>query len=444
VNPLAETWVAKDEYGNKLWQERGTSFGADLSSKSYRQYVLDHAALQMEAGVDELYYDHARGGTADIRTLFAEIRDMAKKQGKKVLAFGNSKGNILADEASGLVKSESTEEAGVWDGKWVHNMPAARFYYAVAEGGKRYESKYEGADPGVPNPGAHDVKEGMKCGWKKPIAEASAFQSEFAIAEAGAKLLDGWVRQDNPLAVQSWKDICAYYGFRAENRELFSDISTVSKTGVVAPPVIPTFESVLRRESLYRALAEMSVMYDVLLLHRITPQLLARYKSIIITDIPWMDAAQVAALETYKKAGGKIYAIGGAKKFRDMADVVSPAEIFGQLKDAAARKTVADNIRRLEGEPLVALEGARYVAANLVKKNHQNRYVLHLVNYDKPVKNLKVKLNLEGVAEAVNAKGLRLLSPDAVPKELKVTKASGKAVEFVVPALDVYDVITID
>ena len=29
-----------------------------------------------------------------------------------------------------------------------------------------YRSKYEGADPGVPNPGAHSVIEGMKTGWK--------------------------------------------------------------------------------------------------------------------------------------------------------------------------------------------------------------------------------------------------------------------------------------
>ena len=50
----------------------------------------------------------------------------------------------------------------------------------------------------------------------------------------------------------------------------------------------------------------------------------------------------------------------------------------------------------------------------------------------------------EGVADAVNASSLRLFSPDAVSKEVKVTKASAKAVEFVVPALDVYDIIAFD
>ncbi|HSB17726.1 MAG TPA: hypothetical protein VLE22_24975 [Bryobacteraceae bacterium] len=444
LNPEVESWVARDEYGNKLWQVQGSSFAADISDKGYRRSVLDHAALQIDAGVDELYYDYALGGTGDVRTLFAEIRAIAKQKGKNISVFGNCKGNILVDEIADLVKSEGTEEAGVWDGKWVHNIPQARFYYGVAEGGKRYESKYEGADPGVPNPGAHDVREGMKCGWRKPIAEASAFQSEFAIAEAGEKLLSGWIHLNHPLAVQSWKEICTYFGFRHDNRDLYTDVSTVSKIGVIAPPLIPSFEVSLRRESLYKALAEMNIMYEVLLLHRISADRLARYKTVIITDIPWMEASQAAAIKTFKQAGGKIYAIGGAKKFRDMADVVSPADLFAKLSEPSARKTLAESLRRLEGEPLVMVEGAPYVAANLAKKNRQNRFFLHLVNYDRPLKDVRVKVNLDGIAESINAKGLRLYSPDAVPKTVNVTRATGKSVEFVVPALEVYDVITFD
>ena len=443
LNPAADAWIARDEYGDRMWRSKGGSYVSDVSSPAYRKEVLDHAGIQMDAGVDELYYDYGLGGTADVRTMFQDIRNLAKQKGKQIAVFGNCKGNILVDEIADLVKSEGTEEAGVWDGKWVTNVPQARIYYAV-DGGKRYESKYEGADPGVPNPGAHDVREGMKMGWKKPIAEAIAFQSDFAIAESGPKLLNGWVRQDNPLAVQTWKDICAYFGFKAENQDLMTDVSVVSKIGVLAPPLVPSFEVKLRRESLYKALVETSIMYDVLLLHHITPELLSRYKAIIVTDIPWMDQSQWAAVEAYKKAGGKIYTIGSAKKLRDMADIVSSADIFGQLDAPVGRKVLADNLRKLVGEPLVTLQGAPYVAANLVKKNSQNRYILHLVNYDKPLKNVRVKVNLEGVSEGINAKSLKLLSPDAVPKEVKITQATAKSVEFVVPVLDVYDVVTFE
>ena len=443
LNPAADAWIARDEYGDRMWRSKGGSYVSDVSSPSYRKEVLDHAGIQMDAGVDELYYDYGLGGTADVRTMFQDIRNLAKQKGKQIAVFGNCKGNILVDEIADLVKSEGTEEAGVWDGKWVTNVPQARIYYAV-DGGKRYESKYEGADPGVPNPGAHDVREGMKMGWKKPIAEAIAFQSDFAIAESGPKLLNGWVHQDNPLAVQTWKDICAYFGFKAENQDLITDVSVVSKIGLLAPPLVPSFEVKLRRESLYKTLVETSIMYDVLLLHHITPELLSHYKAIIVTDIPWMDQSQWAAVEAYKKAGGKIYTIGSAKKLRDMADIVSSADIFEQLDAPVGRTVLADNLRKLVGEPLVTLQGAPYVAANLVKKNSQNRYVLHLVNYDKPLKNVRVKVNLEGVSEGINAKSLKLLSPDAVPKEVTITHATAKSVEFVVPVLDVYDVVTFE
>jgi hypothetical protein len=443
MNPAADAWIARDEYGDRIWRNRGGSYVSDVSSPSFRNEVLEHAGIQMDAGVDELYYDYGLGGTADVRTLFQEVRDLGKKKGKQIGVFGNCKGNILVDEIADVVKTEGTEEAGVWDGKWVNNIPQARLYYTVAYG-KRYESKYEGADPGVPNPGGHDVRDGMKMGWKRPIAEATAFQSDFAIAESGPKLLNGWVHQDNPLAVQTWKDIVNYFTFKAENQDLITDISTVSKVGLVAPPLVPSFEVKLRREALYKALAEMNIMYDVLLLHHVTPELLSHYKALIISDIPWMDASQMAAIDGFKKSGGKIYTIRSSEKLCDLSDITSPADIFGQLGEPAGRKTVANNVRKVEGEPLITLEGTRYVAANLLKKNNEHRYILHLVNYDKPLKNVRVKLNLEGVADAIDAKSLHLFSPDAVRKEVKVTKASAKAVEFVVPALDVWDVIVFD
>ncbi len=443
MNPAADSWIARDEYGDRMWRSQGGSYVSDVSSPAFRKEVLDHAAIQIDAGMDELYYDYGLGGTADVRTMFQEIRALARQKGKQVGIFGNCKGNILVDEIADVVKTEGTEEAGVWDGKWVNNIPQARLYYAVG-GGKRYESKYEGADPGVPNPGAHDVRDGMKMGWRKPIAEATAFQSDFAIAESGPKLLSGWVHQDNPLAVQTWKDISAYFRFKADNQELLTDVSTVSKTGVLAPPLVPSFEVTLRRESLYKALAEMSIMYDVLLLHHVTPELLSHYKAIIVTDIPWMDADQYAAIDAFKKGGGKLYVIGSAKKIRDMSDAVAPADLFARLAEPAVRKELSESIRRLEGEPLVTVEGARYVAANLVRKQNQKRFILHLVNYDRPVQNLTVRVNLNGIADAIDPGSVHLYSPDSVSKTVKVIKSNGSSVEFLVSELDVYDIITIE
>ncbi len=293
MDPSLEDWISHDEYGAKRWRQPGKVFAADLANENYRNYELKYAALQIDTGADELYYDYAIGGTGDVLDFLADVRAIAREKGKQVTIYGNCKGNILVDEVCDLTKSEGTTEAGIWDGKWVHNIPQARFYYAVGNGVKPYRSKYEGADPGVPNPGAYDVRDGMKYGWKKPIAEAAAFQSHFAIAEAGAKLRDGWINKDNPLAMEVWQGIADYYRFQAENEDLYTDVFSVSKIAILAPPHIPSFEVSLKRESLYNALSELSVMYDVVLLHKLSDdKLLSKYKAIIIPNIPWIDESQ--------------------------------------------------------------------------------------------------------------------------------------------------------
>jgi len=65
----------------------------------------------------------------------------------------------------------------------------------------------------------------------------------------------------------------------------------------------------------------------------------------------------------------------------------------------------------------VTVEGARYVAANLVRKQNQKRFILHLVNYDRPVQNVDVKVNLDGIADGIDPASLRLYSPDSVPRQ---------------------------
>jgi hypothetical protein len=447
MRPELEKWISRDEYGALRWRgEKGGGYAADLQNEDYRRNsLLKHAALQMDAGADELYYDWAIGGTGDVLEFFTEVRRLAKEKGVNISIFGNCKGNILADEVCDETKSEGTTEAGIWDGKWVHNVAQARFYYASGDGVKPYESKYEGADPGVPNPGARDVREGMKYGWKKPIAEASAFQSHFAIAEAGDKMLDGWVHKNNPLAMEVWGNISRYMAFLSDHQELYTNVSCVSKVGVVAPPHIPSFEVSLTRESLYNALVEMNIMYDVLLLHRLTPEALAPYKAIIIPDISWVEEKQLAAVQAYKKSGGKIYTIGSAPELRDLATSLSPAELFAGLGDSPAREELRARMASLEGEPLITLTGAPYVAANVVRKNGTDRFILHFVNYDKPLQDVRVRLNLEGMPVKINRKKVQCWSPDlTAPLQVSQIAVKGRTLEFTLPALDVYDVVTVN
>ncbi len=379
MHPEEKSWISRDEFGNLVWRAPNNTFAADLQNEGYRRDVLlKQAAIAIDAGVDELYYDWSIGGTGEVIHFLDEVRQLAASKNKNISIFGNCKGNILVDEVADLVKTEGTREAGVWDGKWVHNIAQARFYYASGYGVKSYESKYEGADPGVPNPGAQDVRDGMKVGWRKPIAEASAFQSHFAIAEAGEKLLHGWMMQDNPIAVQTWGDIKRYFTFLSDQQDLYTDVTCVRKVGVVSPPHIPSFEVTLKRTNLYNALAESNVMYEVVLLHRLTPELLSQYKVIVIPNIPWMDADQIEAIRTYRKNGGKIYTIGSSRELRELADVQSPASMLEEAENENGRRELLAKIGQLSGEQVITIPGTNYVAANVVRKTDSDRIIVHL------------------------------------------------------------------
>jgi hypothetical protein len=442
MNPELKNWLCRDEYDMFRWRQPGKVFLADVNNTEYKNEMLKEAEIAIDIGVDEIYYDYAIGGVGDVIEFFSEVRELCEKKGKNLSIYGNCKGNILVDDMCDITKSEGTEEAGIWDGEWVHNIAQSRFYYSTGDGWKPYRSKYEGADPGVPNPGAHDVREGMKYGWKRPIAEAYAFQSHFAIAEAGEKLRDGWILKNNDIAMDIWNGICQYYGFIDENKEFYNDVITLSKVGLLAPPQIPSFEVSLRRVPLYNALAELNVMYDVLLLPRINIDILKRYRAILIADIPWISESQLKVIKEYVKNGGKIYTVGSSDELRELADIYSPVSIVDEIEKEAKRNEFLSNIGNLSGKPLISVAGSKYVLANVVKKKNEDEIILHFVNYSETVSNLNVKVNLEGFIDEIN--NIYLLSPDSTPKELNNLIVNGDKAEFTIPRLDIYSLVVID
>jgi hypothetical protein len=69
---------------------------------------------------------------------------------------------------------------------------------------------------------------------------------------------------------------------------------------------------------------------------------------------------------------------------------------------------------------------------------------LHFVNYNTPLKNVRVSVNLDGVLKQIDNKRIRVLSPDGGAKAIEVLSVRGAKVEFVLPELDVYDVVVIN
>jgi hypothetical protein len=101
-------------------------------------------------------------------------------------------------------------------------------------------------------------------------------------------------------------------------------------------------------------------------------------------------------------------------------------------------------IQQLSGEQVITIAGANYVAANVVKKTDSNRVILHFVNYQSPLKNVRVKMNLGGVINQVDSKRIQLFSPDGSAKNIEQASVNGTQVDFVLPELEVYDVVTIN
>lgn len=444
VHPEMEAWLSRDEYGEPRWRRKNSSYWPDLNNKDYRNRVLKTAGLAIDTGVDELYYDWAIGGTKGIVSFFRDVQDLSLRKGKNLTVFGNCKGNIIADEICDIGKSEGTEEAGVWDGRWVHNAAQAKFYYAAGDGWKPYRSKYEGADPGVPNPGAHSVIEEMKTGWKRPMAEARAFQSDFVIAEAGRKMLRGWLMKNDPVAMNVWNDICLYNTFFATQEQFYTDVMSIGRIGVLAPPVIPSFEASVKRIQLYNALIEMNIMFELLLLPKLTPALLARYDVIIVPDIPWLKEEQLAAVRAYKERGGKILVMGSCLDLQELGTIKSPARLCHETQQDEVRKEFLNHLNELLPKRIIQLDNAEHVLANVVQKTGSDQVIIHVVNYLNTVKNLRIRLNLEGIVDSVIKDKIKVYSPDHTNNKAHSIEVNGKKIEFIISDLKIYDIVVIN
>ena len=95
-------------------------------------------------------------------------------------------------------------------------------------------------------------------------------------------------------------------------------------------------------------------------------------------------------LKKYKKNGGRIYTIGSTPELQKLADIRSPADMFSKLQKKSVRKKLRKKVHQLEGDPLISIKGVNYVAANIVRKKDRDQYVIHFVNYSRPLKNVRI------------------------------------------------------
>ena len=80
----------------------------------------------------------------------------------------------------------------------------------------------------------------------------------------------------------------------------------------------------------------------------------------------------------------------------------------------------------------------------MVKKTGSDRVILHFVNYNVPLKDVHVTVNLDGIVKQIDRQRIQLLSPDGGVKPVNVIAVRGTQVELILPELQVYDVVTIN
>jgi hypothetical protein len=200
----------------------------------------------------------------------------------------------------------------------------------------------------------------------------------------------------------------------------------------------------LQRAPLYNALAELNFMYDVVLLSRLDDNSLAGYKAIVIPDVPWTDENQLRVIERYRKAGGQVLTVGSSEELRKIASATLPGSLCQDIQKQSVREDFRRELLKLSGDPLVMVQGAGFVIANLVRKQGTQRVIAHFVNYGQAADNVNVRLNLAGAVKQVDPKSIRLLSPDNVPRQLKDVSVNEATVTFTMPRIDVYDVVVVN
>ena len=241
--------------------------------------------------------------------------------------------------------------------------------------------------------------------------------------------------------MRSWRDICLYNGFIAKNENLYTDVKTVAKIALLALPQIPSREvRNMERAPFYNAMGELNFMYDVVYISRLNASSLNGYKAVVVADVRYLSDGQIRILEKFKQDGGQILSVGSAENVRKTSSLTLPQSVIADILKPPVREEFRQAVIKVSGEPQVTVQNGPYVISNLVKQK-SGRLIFHLVNYEKPVDNLTVKLDLTGVVNKVDPKSFRMYTPDDVPAEIKDLTVQGTAVSFTVPRLAIYNVV---
>jgi len=372
--------------------------------------------LAIDAGADGIHFDNNFG--VQLADIYQDSYRHATSRKSDFLLMGNFHENTYSlNRLTNCISTEDGLEPGVHA---LENFRAGKLArdaasFAESEGGVL-----------VNNIGLFRLLRALSRDWKPVLVEngqrergvrettpMSARRHQISLAEAmmfsaaSELFVDGTFGHDlfrrTPEAMEIWRAVGKYNRFFDDNHAYYEGGRSAARLAVV-------LDDRSKGVTLLNGLAARNVIYDVIYDFDVTPEVLARYRALLIATANPRERAR-DAIEAYRAKGGTVLTLDSQPNYAELAQ------------------------RMKAGEPTAAVrvEAPAGVLYNWVRQEGSDRLMVHLLNYNsQPVKNVRVHLPGEYTVR-------RLLSPDESRGDVK--PAAG-GVEL--PVLDVYSVLVLE
>ena len=147
------------------------------------------------------------------------------------------------------------------------------------------------------------------------LAECHSHGASLQLCPEGEFLTDLFFR--DPTAMDNWKAIGRYNRFFAEHEELYRDVRTATGLLVVLSSGYRRMagDEYSERRWFLTELSDRGLMFDTACDTDVSKELLARYKAVLLPDVPILDEELLERLRRFSQAGGRIIATGQTGRF---------------------------------------------------------------------------------------------------------------------------------
>ena len=390
---------------------------ADTRKLDWRTYLLKKAELAVDAGVDAIVWDNMIGYNNGLAQLLDETQRMAEHKAQqsgrpKILVYANihiAPDRFAMNDINEVIWEEDGKDTpGVWNGHWqVDNARKIKFLNGEKQLWQtlKYENDRYHCGPRercIPSPAEQ----------KLSIAEAYAFGAATSRNIEG-RFLNALIRGD-PRGQEAWAAIAQYNRFLAKHSQLYHRAIPAARIALI---------SAHPQNRLADEFLKQSVFFETKVLAHLDKGVpLDRFKVLVMpADAAKLSVEQNARLKSFVAGGGLI------------------------IKETNAGAGIAARAEKAAGGPQLSLDPRGYVLGQLTWKADGPMFILHLLNYshEVPAQNVKVRLDLKGLAEDLSGWQVRVLSPDANQPRADDVVLRGSVAEFTLRRIEHYTVVTL-